>query len=42
MLAADNGHKQSRETAVVYKSNGSEGLQVKCLWYFIGKWFSCL
>ena len=26
-LAADNGHKQSSETAVAYESDVSEGLQ---------------
>jgi hypothetical protein len=33
-LAADNGHKQSGETAVVYDSDLSEGVQVKGLLYF--------
>jgi len=33
-LAADNGHKQPSEKAVAYKSDVSEGVQVKGLWYF--------
>jgi len=41
-LAADNGHKQSSEKEVVYKSNVNERVQVKWLWYFNRKWFSCL
>jgi len=41
-LAADTGHKQSSEKAVEYESDVLDRVQVKRLWYFKRKWFSCL
>jgi len=41
-FAADNGHKQSSKRAVTYESDISEGVKVRWLCYFTGKWFSCL